>query len=168
MGFKIRYQHAQLLMNHYRFGRAHQINLERLCHKITVTRGDTNIKTEIWGRIVLGELLVRVNSKLRLHIPSDVDLVRYRIPEICPHLMGLEERSFVLQTTLCRACHAGRLPCVECSRRKSCRKCSTWFQVNGRELANQGTEIQIDIWKYLGSCKTPFDAKWRSQTEPLC
>ena len=166
-GYRLRYQHAQLLMNHYRFGRAHQMNLERLCYKLTVTCGDATIKTEIWGRIVLGELLVRVNSKLQLPSPSDIDLVRHRIPEICPHLSALDERIFEPQTILCRPCHAGRLPCVECSKRKSCRKCSTWFQVDGTELGNRGTEIQINIWKYLGSCETPFDAKWRSQTDPL-
>ena len=168
MGFRIRYQHAQLLMNHYRFGRAHQMNLERLSHKLTVARGDTTIKTEIWARIVLGELLVRVNSKLRLPSPSDINLIRYRIPGICHHLRGLDQRSFVLQTILCRPCHAGRLPCVECSKRRSCRKCSTWFQLNGRELETPGIEIEINIWRYLGSCETPFDPKWRSQTDSLC
>ncbi len=93
--FRIRYQHEQLPMNHYRFGRAHQINLERLSHKLTVTLGDTNVETEVWSCIVVGELLLWVNSKMRLPGPSDVNLVRHRIPEICPHLMGLYQGEFV-------------------------------------------------------------------------
>ena len=168
MHYKLRYQHAQLLMNHYRFGRAYQINLERLCHKHTVTLGDANIRTEVWGRIVVGELLVRVTSKFELLSPSDIDRVRSHIPEICNHQQGLDQRIFTLQTTLCRPCHAGRSPCVECSIRKSCQKCSTWFQVSGRELGIPGTGIQIDIWRYLGSCEDPFDTKWRRQIDPLC
>ncbi len=168
MRYKLRYQQAQLLMNHYRFGRAYQIILERLCHKHTVTVGDTNIRTEIWGRIVVGELLVRVTSKLELLNPSDIDRVRSQIPEICNHQKGLDQRIFTCQTTLCRPCHAGRSPCVECSTRKSCQECSTWFQVSGGELGHPGTGIQIDIWRYLGSCEDPFDTKWRRQLDSIC
>ncbi len=165
MDYRLRFEHAQLLMNHYRYGRAHQADLERICHKSAVTIGDTNIETEIWGRIVLDELLLRMSSKLRLNKPSDIDLVRNRIPDICPHLNGLDRSISDSQTTVCGPCHAGRVPCVECSRRKSCQICSTRFQICGRELGNSGTEIHIDIWRYLGSCETPVDAKWRSQTD---
>ena len=161
--FNIRYEHAQLLMNHYRFGRAYQINLKRMSDNLTMTRGDTNIKNEIWSRIVVGELLVRVKSKMRLSSSSDLDSVRFRIPEICPHLRGLYQKRYRQPTMLCPPCRAGMLPCVECSKRKSCQKCSTWFQVTGRELEKSRTEIQIDVWRYLGTCETPFDAKWRSQ-----
>lgn len=167
--FKIRYRHAQLLMNHYRFRRAHQINLERLSYQDTRTYGNMNIKTETWGRIVLGELLVRVHLILRLPSSSfDIKPVRLSIPRICPHLFGLQKSCFESQKILCRPCHAGRLPCVECSNRQCCRECSTWFQVSGRERENLGIEIQIDIWRYLGSCETPFDAKWQRQVSSSC
>ena len=166
--FRIQFQHAQLLMNNYRFGRALQMYLDRLSYKFAATIGNKNIKNEVWGSIFMGELLVRVNSKLQLPSPPDVSLVRHWIPEICPHLLGLDHESFTSEMILCRPCHAGRLPCVECSKRRSCRKCSTWFQVKGRDLGKLGTEIQIDIWKYLGHCESPFDPMWRNQIDSLC
>ena len=163
IGFEIKYQHVQLLMNNYRFGRAYQTNLEKLCHKISYTIGNAKIETNIWSCIVLGELRMRVNSKLRLTSPADIDLVKYLVPEICPHLRSFGQRRYVLQNIFCQPCHAGKLTCVECSKPRSCQKCSTWVHVSGKEFGNQGTEIQIDIWRHLGSCETPFNAKWSSQ-----
>lgn len=167
IGFDIQYHHVQLPMNNYRFGRAHQINLERLCYKASNTIGNANIETKIWGCIVLGELCMQANAKLRLSSPADINPIKCYIPKICPHSRGFEQRKFEFQNTFCQPCYAGRVPCVDCSKLRSCQKCSTWFLVSGKEFGNQGIELQIDIWRHFGSCETPSDSKWSSQIDRL-
>jgi hypothetical protein len=34
-----------------------------------------------------------------------------------------------------------------------------------QELKESETEIQIKAWKYLGTCETSYDPKWRKQAK---
>lgn len=168
--YRLYYRHVQLLMNQYRFGRAYQRALEGLSHNSIKTLGGINIKTEISARIILGELLLQVVSTVEMPSSSDIDLVMGKIPEICPHQRDSVHWKYVLrpQMTLCPLCHAGgNSPCITCNEQNSCQECPTWYQVHREELGTRSTEIQIVIWKYLGSCETPFDAKWRRQIDIL-
>ena len=166
--FRIRYQHARLLMNHYRFGRPYTENLKRLSYSYSVTIDEMVLESVLWSRIVAGELLVRVKTRVRLLGPWNSGLVNNQMPPVCPHLEYYCQDQTLWQTIDCRMSHANKLPCARCKMRKACRECSTWFRVDVQELENFETEVQIDVWKYLGTCETPYDPKWREQAEPRC
>lgn len=163
VSYILQYHDAQLLMNNYRFGRPYRKVLEGLSRTSTATVGDTAIETKVWGCIVSGELLLRVSARLRLPDLSDLEKIEHRVPEICPHMYRRCAIQSILLENNCRSCLTARVPCIECRKRRSCRKCSTWYQLNGRDFGDQGIEIHIDMWRYLGSCVSPFDARWRSQ-----
>ena len=162
--YRIRFPHVQLLMNNYRFGRPYREDLERFSYKSTLTVDGAHFESEAWACIMVGgELLVRINSRLRLATQEDINKLRYSVPWVCCHLRELYQGRTCFQRILCQPCHDGGLPCGECSGMRCCNECSTWFQVCGRELTKSRREIRIDVWKYLGKCETPFDKKWSSQ-----
>jgi hypothetical protein len=159
--FKIRFEHAQLLMNQYRFGRAY--NLQMLSNTDLMSLQDTRREIVTWAEIVAGELLIRMTTKLCLHCTWDIQFIQSRILTPCHHLDRYE---ILWETILCRVSHADNEPCKDCAKWKSCRGCATWFLVDISEHENSDIEIRIDVNKYLGPCETPFDPKWRNQTDP--
>ena len=166
MEYRIRYEHVQLLMNQYRFGAAQRIDWNRLSYTSRVGYGATSIRTKIWASIVRDELLIHVNSKMRLSCPSDIVLIRREVPEICPHLTGLYQGENGSQGILCRPCHAIEPLCADCRKQRRCQECVTWYQISASTVGVSGREIQIDIWKYLGRCETPLDPMWANQIGP--
>lgn len=164
--FKIQFHHAQLLMNNYRFGRPQTRSIESLSYNHARTIDDASITTKIRNRVVDDELIIWINSKMLLPDSSSIKLLRHRITDICPHMTGLEKRYFDPQNLFCLPCHTGRVPCRDCRKQKHCKECLTWFQASGKQVGSGGTEteIEIDIWRNLGTCQSPFDMKWLTQT----
>jgi hypothetical protein len=164
--YRIRYQHVQLLMKQYRFQRSYMKTLEALSFSFSRNLNDSVLEGTVWGEIVAGELIVRFDQRLRLLVPSNIELVRRRLRPVCLHLDWLCGDQTLWETIDCGLSHARNSPCAECSMRKPCRECSTWFQVGVQELKESETELQIKAWKYLGTCETPYHPKWRKQAKP--
>jgi hypothetical protein len=160
--FKIRFEHAQLLMNQYRFGRAY--NLQRLSN--THTLSITNLEREVvtWPEIIAGELLIRMTQKWRLHGTWDIQYLRSTVFPPCIHYCLGE--SLFWKTIRCRVYHPNNEPCEDCGKWITCHECTTSFLVDMLEHENSDVEIRVDIRKNLGSCESPFDPKWRQQTDP--
>lgn len=166
--FRLQYQHAQLLMDRYRFGRPCKESLARLSHTYSHTLSDTVFKSDIRAEIVAGELVVHVYQKLRLLGQWNMELIKHRMDPICPHLELFSRDQILWQTIGCRLSHMNDLPRAKCSMWRSCQECRTRFQVDVQELENLQVEIQVYASKYLGPCETPYDPKWREQAEPRC
>lgn len=62
--FKVRYQHAQLIMNRYRFGLPYVNDLKRLCHHYQRTALGTYTECTITAFIEESRLVMRVTSRL--------------------------------------------------------------------------------------------------------
>ena len=163
--FNIRYEYAQLIMRNYRLGRPYMLYLERLSKKYAKHLPDTSLESVHTADIVEGELLIHSKHTLRLFKDWDVSSIRVNLPDFCRHLIDLYCDSIFAQTLRCRLSHANRLPCIKCKKRKHCPDCSTSFQVDIRTLETLVTEVQVDVWRCLGSCESPFNPKWRGQAE---
>ena len=163
--FHIRYENAQILMRNYRLGRPYKINLERLSDRFARHLPETSLESVVTANIVAGELLLQIKYTPRLLENWDITLIRMEIPELCPNLVDRFRDSIFAQALRCRLSHANRLPCIECKKQKHCLECSTSFQVDIRTLENLVTEVQVDVWRCLGSCEGPFDSKWRRQAD---
>ena len=163
--FNIRYEYAQLIMRNYRLGTPYMLYLERLSKKYAKHLPDTSLENMLTADIIEGELLIHIKHTLRLFKDWDVSTIRLSLPGFCRHLVDRYIDSIFAQTLRCRLSHANRLPCIECKKRKHCPSCSTSFQVNIRTLENLVTEVQVDVWRCLGPCESPFNSKWREQVE---
>lgn len=150
-------------MRNYRHGRPNQINLERLSNRSTRHLPEASLESVVSPNIVAGELLLQIKYTLRLLKHWDISLIRMYIPGLCPHLINRFRDSIFAQALRCRLSHANTLPCIVCTKQKHCLECSTSFQVDIRTLENLVTEVQVDVWRCLGSCESPFDSKWRRQ-----
>ena len=159
----IRYEYAQLIMRNYRLGRPYEIYLKRLSNRDARHRPDTSLKSVHTADIIEDELLIYTKHTLRLKKNWDISTIRVNLPSFCTHLFYCYNDSIFAQTLRCRLSHANRLPCIECQKRKHCRECSTSFQVDIRSLGTRVTEVQVDVWRCLGSCESPFNSKWRGQ-----
>ena len=167
-GYRLRFHQAQLLMNHSRSGRVPPQYLNKMCDKYEYEFGGTCIKTEIRCIAVLGELLLQVNTKMRLASRSDVDHICWWIPDICVHLKGLYQVKFEEQNVLCQPCHARGTSCPQCSRQRTCEDCLSFYKIEAEDQSDGATKIHINVWKQLGPCTDPFDSKWASQIEKPC
>ncbi len=168
-GFYIRFQHLQLLMNQYRFGRPYTNHLENLSFNFSNIYKDCTLQGALRCEIVAGQLLLRFSQKLEFPVPTNIRSIQTLLREICPHLHWFGgDPNFLSDAIKCRLSHVSNSSCSGCSMLKCCRKCSTWFLVGARELEGSKTELLIEAWKYLGSCETPYDPKWRKQAEPWC
>ena len=163
--FNIRYEHAQLIMRNYRLGRPYEIYLKRLSNRYARRRPDYSLESVYTADIVEGELLIHIKHTLRLLKDWDISTIRLNLPAFCSHLIDRWLDSVFAQTLRCRLSHANRLPCIECEKRKVCPKCSTSYQVDIRTLEDLVTEVQVDVWRCLGSCESPFNSEWRKQAE---
>ena len=163
--FNIRYEFAQLIMRNYRLGRPHMLYLERLSKRYTKHLPDISLEDLYTADIVESELLIHIKHTLRLFKDWDVSTIRLNLPSFCRHLIDQYIDSIFAQTLRCRLSHANRLPCIECKKWKHCPGCSTSFQVNIRGLENLVTEVQVNVWRCLGSCESPFNSEWRGQVE---
>ena len=163
--FYIRFEHAQLLMRNYRLGRPYEINLASFSNRIDRNFQDTSLEGVATANIVAGELFLQIKYTLRLLENWDIILIRRSVPKICSHLSDQLRDSIYAQVLRCRLSHANMLPCIECKTQKLCPKCLTLFQVDIRTQEDLVTEVQVDIWRCLGSCESPFDSEWRRQAD---
>ena len=162
--YHIRYEYVQLLMRNYRLGRPHEVYLQKLNHGFARHLPNTSLEAAVTARIVAGELFLQVKYTLKLLKSWDAFLILSNIQNFCPHILGFRDSIFA-QALRCRLSHADQLPCIECKEQKHCRECSTSFRLGIRTLRQSVTEVQVDIWRCLGSCESPFDPKWRRQAD---
>ena len=165
--FNVRYQHVQLVMNRYRFGLLYTSDLERLCHHYQSRDRDSYVESIITASIENGGLILLVNSRVQLLNGWDKYLIDQRLPQPCRHngVCFLFPDQTFSETLLRRRSHGDRPPCARCSQWKHCKFCSTRFLVKVQESRNSETNIVVQVWKWLGSCKDPFDPDWRNHCE---
>lgn len=135
--FKVRYQHAQLVMNRYRFGLPYTSDLERLCHQYHYQPQDRESYFEsiITASIENGGLVLLVTSRVQLLNGWDKNLIDRRLPQVCLHngvCFPFPDHTFS-ETLLCRRSHGDGPPCARCSQWKQCKFCSTRFLVKVQE-----------------------------------
>ena len=157
--FRIRYEHAQLLMNRYRFGLPFVNDLKRLSQDYELLLPDTILKSTITASIVDGGLLIQVASQLQLLSYWDIRLIKERMFLGCAYVCHRPQAQTMSRTILCNMSHINGSSCTECSKWKSCPECSSSFIVEMRQ--DSYTSVHMSVQKWLGSCKTPFDQDWR-------
>ena len=171
--FYICFHHVQLIMDNYRLGKDYRRPLEQLSRDWR-SRYQGDPKTRVWGEICNGELVVRINRTLnsRFHLitPANVQHVATCLYDsICPH-QNLDhrfcKRRFGGITHLWCVTHDRELPCGECcSGRKCCQDCLTLYEIKEVQRGDHKIELELDIWKYLGPCKSPWDPQWRQRID---
>ena len=165
--FKVRYQHVQLIMNRYRFGLPYVNDLKRLCYHYQSPAPDSYVESTITAFIEDSALVMRVTLRLQLRNGWSKNLIDARLPAVCPHNAAcwIFPDQTLWNTLQCRRSHGHEPPCAECRGWKRCRFCSTSFLVNVRESRDSGTSIEIEVRRWFGSCKDPFDPDWRQHCE---
>lgn len=165
----IRYAYAERLMREYRLGNEqYKTNLEKLCQRHSLDLPGNYFEEVITADIVAGELVFHVRYTLQIVNDREYCYIRGQLGSPCPHLNSSSRGDDIfVQTLRCGMSHVDGLACVQCRRKKCCSQCLTSFRVNVRTLGplSTQTEIKVDIWRNLGSCKSAFDPKWRSQTK---
>lgn len=161
---QLRYQQAQLIMNRYRFGLPYANELERLCHHYQLRHSNSLLEITTTAYIEDGGLAILAISKLQLPNGWNKKLIRLRLPYVCRHhgiSILFPDQTFT-KTLLCRRSHGDGPPCPKCSEWKRCKICSTSFLVKVHESVNSETNIVLEVRRFLGSCKDPFDPEWRN------
>ena len=151
-------------MRNYRLGRPHEAYLQKLNYGFAGYRPEISLEGVVTASIIAGELFIQVKYTLKLLRNWDTFLILSQIRTFCPHIFGFEYSIFA-QALRCRLSHADQLPCIECKEQKHCGECSTSFRLDIRTLPQSVTEVQVDIWRCLGSCESPFDPTWRRQAD---
>ena len=160
LGFQLRFQHAQLLMNRYRSRALHIKDLNMLSYKSPGPQYPEWLATTVAAAVVDDGLLLQWNSKWRLLPDWDIDCIERELPFVCPHIHLRIGQIPMLDIITCCVNHVPDLPCVECKRWKSCNECRTRFRLDIRELKTLETWAHLDVYKWLGDCETPFDPTW--------
>ena len=156
--YYIRWELVQLLMRDYRLGRPHEKYLKKLSDVYTIRLPESRLKGGVTASIVEGDLILKVKHTLKLIKGRDITLSRTIFSKLCPHLVHCFVDPMLVQALRCRLRHAARKqpPCIECKGWKHCPECPTFFYVHVRSLEDPVTEIQVDIWRNLGTCESPF------------
>lgn len=157
--FRIRYQHAQLVMNRYRFGTLHEDDLRILsCERVSSYYGQSVITPSIED----GGLAIYMTTTLRLMDCRDEREISYRLPEVCPHRVRIDGYpQHVLEATIhCQLNHDAKQSCSNCAQWQSCPKCHTLFYVELQRIHTTKIVVQLDTRKWLGPCETPMDQYW--------
>ena len=163
--YRIRFEDAYTLMRDYRLGRDYETKLEKLSVREDFDLPEVYHEEVVTATIVAGELRLHIQYTLRPRIDWDEDFIWDEFAYLCTHIEGYFDDSIFVQALRCNLSHVDGLPCVDCKQIKHCSECSTSFQVEVREPEDLVTEVKIDVWRDLGSCESPFDAKWRSQAD---
>ena len=165
--FYIRYEHAQLIMRDYRLRRPCETMLKRLSNRFARSLLEASLEGVLTAKIVACNLLLQITYTLRLLEDWDISLIRHTIPKLCPHLVDhTDDDSIFAQALQCRLSHVNDFLCIECRNKKHCRKCTTSFQMDIRKREDLATEVQVDVWRCLGPCDSPFDSEWSFHADP--
>ena len=154
-------------MNRYRFGLPYTSDLKMLCHHYQFSFRESYVECTITASIEDGGLLMLVSSKLQLLNGWDNWLIDRDLPRVCPHNGNwiLFPDQTLSETLLCRRSHGDGPPCAKCSKSKYCRFCSTSFLVRVQGSMDSKTNVLVEVRKWLGSCKDPFDPDWRAHCD---
>ena len=167
--FKVRFQHVQLIMNRYRFGLPYVNDLKKLNYNYQESAPDSHVESTVTAFIEDSGLVMRVTSKLHLPNGWNKALLFTRLPYVCRHNVAcwLSRDQTLLETLQCCRSHGDRPLCAECRGWQRCEFCTTFFQVRVRESRDSGTNIAVEVRRWFGSCKDPFDPNWRQHIEKL-
>lgn len=161
--FTLRFQHAQLLMSRYRAGLPYAGLLKMLSHEYQCIWQDTGSISVIKTLIVEDSLIVHVTSPLRILTSWDLEDLVVSLPDVCPHWQS----RLLLKTMLCCLKHRDGELCSRCSGWQSCEDCQTSFILSAQGCDALKLRLSVDVRRFLGSCKTPFDPDWWEHCETL-
>ncbi|KAL9029367.1 MAG: hypothetical protein Q9196_002393, partial [Gyalolechia fulgens] len=89
LDYQIRYQHAQLVMNRYRFGTLREGDLKKLSYEAVGPYRGKDLRTVFTASIEDDGLAIYMTAELRLIKSWDKSRIKLWLPEVCPHLDGL-------------------------------------------------------------------------------
>lgn len=165
-GFRIRYQHAQLVMNRYRFGTLREDDLKMVSY---ATNHGKDCREVITASIEDGGLAIYMTTVLRLMKSWNAESIKRYLPVVCPHFDGIKgaQPQPLAATIRCQLNHDTKQSCIDCAKKKSCLKCRTLFSVEVQRVNTAEIIVQLHTRKWLGPCETPFDPSWRRHCESL-
>lgn len=157
--FRVRYQHAQLVMNRYRFGTLHKDDLGILSYESVNSYGGQRVITP---SIEDGGLAIYMTTTLRLMGCWHERVIRYRLPQVCHHRARIDgSPQYTLEAAIhCQLNHDAKQSCIDCAQWKSCPTCQTIFFVKLQAIHTAEIVVQLDTRKWLGPCETPMDPYW--------
>lgn len=164
--FTLRFEHAQLLMNHYRAGVPHADLLSELSHSYRCSWQKTHLKSLIKTSIVGDNLVVHVTSPLRIRISLSVREMETSLPKICRHNKRQRDQ-LLMKIILCHLKHRVGESCDRCSGWESCEHCQTSFRLSPQGFDSIELKLSLDVRRLLGPCKTPFDPDWWEHCDML-
>ena len=162
-GFGFRFQYAQMLMKLYRSGATEHMSLESLSHAVSYKDVHNFLQRHVSCRIANDNLLVRQEWRILLRHGDDSERISTVCQQVCPHWKSILDYNHLAKRVHCQMSHGLGQSCSECTGLVQCQFCSTEFIVASLDSnwSPGGQAIYITSWKNLGSCKTPFDSRWR-------
>ncbi|KAI4138151.1 MAG: hypothetical protein LQ341_004798 [Variospora aurantia] len=192
--FRLRYQHAQLVMNRYRSGMLRDEDLNRLSYHLSYDlsydhsydlsydlRGMHNgihRRQVVTASIEEGALLIHMTSTLRLRDRCDVTTIKRWLHEVCHHVdsvrsVRLGQPQPLAATITCQLNNhdAKQQSCTDCCANwKSCPVCQTRFYVDVQRVRVHATTeiiVRLNTRKWLGPCESPLDPLWWRHCDDL-
>ena len=165
--YMLPFRYVQWVMNRHRKGILSADDLMTLSYDNN-TPWDFCARTTITPQIFENALVMHIKSSIRLPRPNSLDVgsIKYKLPEVCPHItdLGLDYDKILTNALRCRLSHKTAASCVKCSSWYSCDTCQNWFSVDVRDLEpgflSADVSVHLDVRKWLGPCETPFDPVW--------
>lgn len=119
--YDLYFRHCQLVMNTYRYGRAHGIPLDALSHMWSYRQGRVNMQVFVSARIAFDELILRVRFRILAILITHLEDIRWDDVEICPHLIATAHNARLQNLLLCNLSHVKNSKCPRCIIPKRCR-----------------------------------------------
>lgn len=155
-------------MKRYRLGSEHGPPLDAFHHnEVCAVYHDCVFSYKTCAEIVGGELLVGVRSRLfRPGLQNFPHTMIQRLGSVCPHDTVDVSTEQLWKTVQCKIAHhvLEEAQCKRCRGLKHCRFCWTEYCTEIVNHGADGVELVLDIWKNLGSGRSPEDPKWQKQS----
>ena len=165
-GYILYYKHLRSAMNRHLYGREHGIALEELYKYWSYSWKKSALQVTLSPRIIADEMLLHLNFRIYLSLSTISEYIlqfREQDLEICPHLdVNFSANKLLLDTLACKTRHFDDRDCTSCNGLKQCRSCPTEFRLSVDDFGDLGHVIVLNVWKNLGSCRTPFDPTWQA------
>lgn len=161
------FHHARLLMNRQLYGWSHGREMMDLDRKRSIggTPRGVRAKRTLVGRVLDGELFVKTTLNIS-HVKGKEQKLRrfidsWHLP-LCLHVRGgPTSRSGKVIPEIGKGTLA--VPFVACENAAgACPWCFMDYTVTiAKDDGKKGWTIDIDVYRLLGSCRSPFDWHWR-------
>ncbi|MCJ1308064.1 hypothetical protein MMC25_001715 [Agyrium rufum] len=124
-------------------------------------------KIRVSAVISENELLIRWQQDNSMLSERGFALQLVSFPQICPHLDSRMDINRSAKLYNCRYCHLTESgACPSCGGLQYCQFCETDYRIEFRKNKSGKINLIVTCWKNLGSGRSPYDPKWRTQVDP--